>query len=135
MFSETMDPSGLILFSNGDVYRGYVKNGTVNGPGVYYFLNGDSLHGLFDNGNPTEGMVYIWKTLDSILVKYHNAICARFVQVWLRNEVFEVITQSISSILEVLMLEYSIELKKNMCIPLSSHNKFSDEHSIKILVE
>jgi len=135
MFSKTIDPNGLILFSNGDVYRGYIKHGIVNGPGVYYFSNGDSLHGVFDNGNPTEGMVYIWKTLDSILVRYHNAICARFVQVWLRNEIFEVITQSISSNIEVLMLEYCIELRKNTCIPISSHNKFSDEHSIKILVE
>jgi len=135
MLSKTIDTSGLILFSNGDVYKGCIKNGIVNGPGVYYFLNGDSLHGFFNNGKPTEGMVYIWKTLDSIFVEYHNAICARFVQVWLRNEIFEVISQSMTSNLDVLMLKYSIQLKKNTCVPLLSHNKFPDEHSIKILVE
>jgi len=135
MYSKTIDHSGLILFNNGDVYRGCIQNGIVNGSGIYYFLNGDSLHGLFKNGEPQNGLVYIWKTLDCIFVEYHNSICARFVQVWLRNEVFDVISQSVTSNLQVLMLEYFIQLRKNMCIPVLSHNKFSDEHSIKILVE
>lgn len=114
MQSKLCDTAGVVLFENGDVFRGCIKVNCVNGAGVYYFVNGDSLHGVFAFGRPSGNMAYVWKNRDTCVLHYDNktALCTSVLQVCLDDQVYKVIsdTRSPSRLRVTLTLDHLLYL-------------------------
>jgi len=114
MQSKLCDEAGVVLFENGDVFRGCIQVNCVHGAGVYYFVNGDSLHGVFTFGRPSGNMVYVWKNRDTAALYYDEktALCTLVLQVCLDDQVYRVVsdTRSPSRLRITLTLDHLLYL-------------------------
>jgi hypothetical protein len=126
MISSPHDENGVILFGNGDVYKGCIKDNLVHGRGCYFFLNGDSLHGLFENGRASSGMVYMWNNTDTTFVDYKDGLVENWVQMCLDNDIYKVCGQSRISKIGSLCPEYSLTLYKTGSLGLVKRNPIKD---------
>jgi hypothetical protein len=117
MISSVHDQNGIILFGNGDVYKGCIKDSMVSGQGCYFFLNGDSLHGRFENGRALSGMVYMWKNTDTAFIDYKDGVFEKWVQLCIDNDIYAVRAQHIVGSIHSLTLykSYALELPKRGC--------------------
>ena len=44
---------GVFQYNNGNVYKGYFKNGKPDGEGILFFSNGVKIEGTFKDGKPS----------------------------------------------------------------------------------
>ena len=126
MISSPEDQNGIILFGNGDVYKGCIKNSIANGEGCYFFSNGDSLHGLFENGQALSSMVYMWYNTDTAVIEYRDGMIERWVQLCIDNDVYKVCGHYWISSLSSMPLECSLTLSRICCLPLTKRHAAKD---------
>jgi len=119
MISLPQDQNGIILFGNGDVYQGCIKNGTASGAGCYFFSNGDSLHGLFENGHASSSMVYMWYNTDTVVIEYKDGIIEKWVQLLIDNDVYEVCGHQWIASSSTMPSGYSLTLSKTRSLALT----------------
>ena len=126
MISLPQDHNGIILFGNGDVYQGCIKNTTASGDGCYFFSNGDSLHGVFENGQASLSMVYMWYNTDTAVVEYKDGIIDSWVQLCIDNDVYEVCRHQWISSLSSMPLGCSLTLIKTRSLPMTKRHPHKD---------
>jgi len=126
MISLPQDHNGIILFGNGDVYRGCIKNSTASGDGCYFFSNGDSLHGVFENGQASSSMVYMWYNTDTAVVEYKDGMIDSWVQLCIDNEVYEVCAHQWIVSLSSMPSECSLTLIKTRSLPMTKRHPHKD---------
>jgi len=126
MISFPQDHNGIILFGNGDVYQGYIKNSTASGEGCYFFSNGDSLHGLFENGQASSSMVYMWYNTDTAVIEYKDGIIERWIQLLIDNDVYEVCAQQWIASSSSMPSGCSLILGKTRSLPLTKRHAQKD---------
>ena len=58
---------GELLYKNGDIYYGQLKNGQLDGQGIYKFANGSIYEGYFEN-NEFHGRGKLTDNFNSITI-------------------------------------------------------------------
>ena len=126
MISSPQDQNGIIMFGNGDVYQGCIKNSTASRDGCYFFSNGDILHGLFENRQASSSMVYKWYNTDTVVIEYKDWMIERWVQLCVDNDVYEVCGHHWIESSSSMSSGCSLTLSKTRSLPLTRRHAPKD---------